>query len=272
MPLELTYRADTTVPVEVEGLTPDVFQGASLDEIRCFKVFHGNCPTPLGDLFDVAGDSADMVWHVRGELSGVHWLGAHQKAGEIHVHGPVGRHLGSQMQGGAIRVEGNSGDWLGAEMRGGLIHVRGDAGDLVGAAYRGSPRGMTGGAILVYGSAGSEIGHTMRRGMIAVGGTCGDLPGYAMLAGSLFVFGKCGSRPGAGMRRGTLGLFGRPHAHLLPTFHFACRYRPQVLLLLAERLRAQGFPFDLQALASPVDLFQGDFLEGGRGEVWMPVR
>jgi formylmethanofuran dehydrogenase subunit C len=272
MALELIYTAETNVPVEVEGLTPDALRGATLDKVRKFEVFHGNRPMPLGDLFHVKGDTADLEWHLHGDVSGVHWLGAHMAEGEIHIHGPAGRHVGSGMRGGTIVLDGDASDWLGAEMRGGMIRVVGDAGNLVGAAYPGSLRGMRGGAIFVHGNAGSEIGHSMRRGMIAVAGTCGDLPGYGMLAGSLLVFGASGERPGAGMRRGMLGLFGTPRPNLLPTFRYACRYRPAALQLIAKQLTASGFPIDREVLTADVDLFHGDLLEGGRGEILMPAQ
>ena len=126
-------------------------------------------------------------------------------------------------------------------------------------------------ASVFVGNAGSEVSHLMRRGWIAVGGACGDWAGYAMLAGSLFVIGPCGTRPGAGMRRGTIALFGSPSPELLPTFRFACRYGSPALQLMARQLAAWGFPRDQALDASDVDLFQGDFLEGGRGEIWIPA-
>jgi formylmethanofuran dehydrogenase subunit C len=266
MPLHLTYQADTNVPVEIEGFTPEAVAGASLDEVRRVEIFHGNRTVPLGEMFDVTGDTRDLEWHLEGDLSGVHWIGAHMRAGSIRVHGSAGRHLGSQMQGGMISVDGDAGDWVGPEMRGGMIRVAGNVGDLAGAAYRGSPRGMTGGTIVVHGNAGDELGHTMRRGWIAVGGDCGDLPGFGMLAGSIVVLGKCGIRPGAGMRRGTLALLGDARVKLLPTFRFACRQQPVVLGLLQRQLGTLGLPL-ASSTAGDVDIFNGDLLAGGRGEV-----
>jgi formylmethanofuran dehydrogenase subunit C len=152
-------------------------------------------------------------------------------------------------------------------MRGGLIRVRGRAGHLVGAAYRGSPRGMTGGTILIHGDVGNEIGHSMRRGLLAAGGRAADLVGFNMLAGTILVFGECGIRHGAGMRRGTLGFFGPTPPPLLPSFRRACRYRPEALGLVLRHLLRLGFPVPEDLPAADVELYNGDLLEGGRGEL-----
>lgn len=269
MPLSLTYQAQTTLPVEVAGLTPTWARGKSLDEIRQFEVLHGNERLPLAELFELAGEASDLRLDLHGDLTGVHWLGAELAEGEIHVHGPVGRHLGSEMSGGAIHVHGDAGDWVGAAMRGGLIHVRGDAGDQVGAAYRGSPQGMTGGTILVDGSAGDEVGRQMRRGLIAIGGSVGVLLGYELLAGTILVFGECGSYPGAGMRRGTLGLFGTSRPALLPSFRYACQGRPPVLPLLFSELRQLGFESGASLDGRSLDIYSGDLVSLGRGEIFV---
>jgi len=269
MPLTLTYTAETSVPVEIEGLTPDWASGKSLEEIQRFEIFHGNQKLPLSEMFDVAGDPSDQRFDFHGNLSGVHWIGAHMREGEIHIHGPGGRHIGSEMHDGVIHVEGDSDGWVGAEMHGGLIHVHGSAGHLVGAAYRGSAKGMTGGTILVDGNAGNEIGLTMRRGMIAIGGQAGDMLGFNMIAGTVLVFGPCGIRAGAGMRRGTLGLLGPEPPTLLPSFRYACTARPQVLPLMLHALRRQGFTVDEQLLGAQYDQYNGDLVALGKGEVFL---
>ena len=208
MPIKLTYRAETSVPVEIEGLTPDWACDKSLAEIERFEIFHGNRKLPLAEMFTVAGDASDKRFDFEGNLSGVHWIGAHMRSGQIHVHGPAGRHVGSEMRGGEIRVEGDAGGWVGCEMRGGLIHVQGNAGHLVGAAYRGSAKGMTGGTILVDGDAGNEIGLSMQQGIIAIGGAAGDMLGFNMTDGTMLVLGDGGIRAGAGMHGGTIALLG----------------------------------------------------------------
>ena len=272
MPLDLTYTAETPIPVEIEGFTPNAVGGMTLAEIRQITIFHGNQKVPLGEMFQVEGDPSDLRWNLHGNLSGVHWIGAHMTEGAIHVHGPAGRHLGSEMSGGTITVDGDAGDWVGGEMQGGLIQVHGRAGHLVGAAYRGSRVGMRGGTILIDGDAGNEVGHTMRRGWITIGGDCQDMVAFNMLAGTVCVFGQCGIRPGAGMRRGTLGLFGTARPELLPTFRYACRYHPLVLRLMWKRLTKLGMQTDHQVISSELELYQGDLLDGGRGEVLLRAR
>ncbi|MCH8923454.1 MAG: formylmethanofuran dehydrogenase subunit C [Planctomycetes bacterium] len=167
-----------------------------------------------------------------------------------------------------IVVNGNAGDWVGAEMHGGRIHIRGDAGHLVGAVYRGGRRGMTGGEILIDGDAGNEIGHTMRRGTIAVGGCSGDAAGFNMIAGSVFLFGEPGIRPGAGMRRGTIVFGGSATTpDVLPTFKFACTYRPVFLQFYFRQLESFGFPVPENCPAAAYHRYCGDFLESGKGEI-----
>ena len=267
MSLKLAYRGETSVPVEVEGLTPDWAGDKSLAEIERFEIFHGNRKLPLAEMFSVAGDASDGRIDFEGNLAGVHWIGAHMHSGEIHIHGPAGRHVGSQMLAGQIRVEGDAGGWVGAEMRGGQIHVQGTAGHLVGAAYRGSPKGMIGGTILVDGDAGNETGLSMRRGIIAIGGAAGDMAGFNMIAGTILVLGQCGIRAGAGMRRGTICALGPAPPPMLPTFRYACTMRPHILSLMLRQVRRQGLAMVEASLPADVDLYNGDLVALGRGEI-----
>lgn len=267
MSLDLTYLETSSVPVEVEGITPDALVGKSTEEVRRLPVFVGNAETELGDLFRVDGDAADgqLNWH--GDLTGVHWIGAKMSSGRIHIHGSAGRHIGSEMAGGEILVDGDAGDWVGAELRGGVIQVRGSAGHQVGAAYRGSRRGMLGGTIVIEGSVGNELGHTMRRGLIVVAGDAGDLIGFNMLAGTILVLGCVGIRHGAGMKRGTIGLLGRERPDLLPTFRYACRFQPQAMNLVMREVEQLGVAIPAEIHADGFQLFNGDLIEGGRGEI-----
>lgn len=267
MALHLRYHGETHLPVEIEGLTPDWARDKTLAEIERCEILHGNRHVPLAELFAVSGTSGDSRIELSGELRGVHWIGAKMASGEIRIAGSAGRHLGSGMQGGAIVVEGSAGDWVGAEMRGGNIEIHGDAGDQVGGAYRGSAKGMTGGMILVRGNAGHEVGHTMRRGTIAIGGSAGDLVGMNMIAGTILVFGPCGIRAGAGMRRGTIGLFGPRPAPLLPTFRYGATFQPEFLRLVLQSLRAHGLPLDDALWSTPMEIYHGDLVELGRGEI-----
>ena len=267
MPLILTLKQLPEVPLVVEGITPDRLRSKSLAEIERLPIFQGNCQWPLGEWFSVTGHAAEEVIAWEGDLSRVHWIGAKMASGRMMIGGSAGRHLGSEMSGGEIHVAGSAGDFAGCQMRGGLVHVRGNAGQLVGGAYRGSARGMTGGTILIGGHAGDEIGHTMRRGLIAVGGSVGDVAGFNMLAGTILILGRVGIRHGAGMKRGTIVLAGKPRPPLLPSFRRACRYRPEMLPLLARRLAAFEFQVAEEVLTSSYELFNGDLLSGGRGEI-----
>jgi formylmethanofuran dehydrogenase subunit C len=272
MPLRLTLRQTSNIPLEVEGITPDTVRGQSLAEIEKLEIFHGNAKTPLAEFFSVAGNAADEVHDWEGDLAGVHWIGAKMRAGRIVVQGNAGRHVGSELRGGEIHVLGDAGDWAGAELHGGLIRIRGRAGDNVGSAYRGSAKGMTGGTILVEGDAGSEAGRLMRRGLIAIGGSVGDLAGVNLLAGSILIFGESGVRPAAGMKRGTLALLGKMAPPLLPSFRRACRYRAEHLQLIFRQLKQLEFPVADELLSCAYDLYNGDLVEGGRGEILLPAR
>ena len=267
MPLTLTYTGQTSVPVEIEGFTPSWAKDKSLAEIEQFEIFHGNQKLPLAEMFRVEGNASDLRFDLEGDLSGVHWIGAHMSEGAIHIHGSGGRHIGSEMRGGEIHVDGDAGGWLGAEMHAGFIHVQGSAGHLVGAAYRGSAKGMTGGMILVDGDAGNEVGLTMRRGMIVIGGRAGDVLGFNMIAGTVLVFGECGIRPGAGMRRGTLGLLGPNPPALLPSFRYACTSHLQVLPMMCNQLREQGFGIESSVANAECDIYSGDLVALGKGEI-----
>jgi formylmethanofuran dehydrogenase subunit C len=271
MPLRLTLRTKTSIPLEVEGVTPGIVRGKSLAEIERIEIFEGNVKSRLADFFALSGRSDDDTHEWEGDLTGVHWIGAKMQSGRVLVNGNAGRHVGSEMQGGEIYVEGNAGDWVGGEMHGGLIHVHGSAGHLVGAAYRGSARGITKGTILIGGDAGNEIGRSMRRGLIAVAGRVGDLAGANMLAGSIVLFGESGIRHGAGMKRGTIAFLGGKAPPLLPSFRRACRCQPDVLHLIYRHLRRLEFAFDERLATAWYDLYNGDFLSGGRGELLIRV-
>ncbi|MBL9161125.1 MAG: formylmethanofuran dehydrogenase subunit C [Planctomycetaceae bacterium] len=268
MTLRLTNLADDRVPIEFVGLTPAALAGMSLAGIQRLHVLRGNRETALGELFQVTGDSADLDWLMEGDCRHVHGLGTGIDAGSIVVNGPIGRRAGFGMRGGRIEVRGNAGDWLGAEMRGGVIRVRGTAGSHVGAATPGAKRGMAGGTILVDGDAGDEVGARMRRGVIAVAGSAGANLGFRMLAGTILVFGSSGPHVGMGMRRGTIGVFGSPRPTLLPTFQSGYHGPLPMLRMLQSQLASESFaPEQLSQLATAVELFHGDTLQLGRGEV-----
>src|SRR5262249_10346337 len=148
MALTLCAMARASLPVEVEGLTPDRLRERTPSEIERLEILQGNRRVPLVELFRVSGDPSDGRLVFEGDSSGGHQIGLGMSGGEIRVRGEAGRHLGAEMSGGMIAVDGDVGDWAGAEMKGGVIRVVGSAGHHVGSAYSGSRRGMTDGAIL----------------------------------------------------------------------------------------------------------------------------
>lgn len=269
MPLRITVRSTSSIPLEVDTVRVADVREQSADDVARTLVQRGNEQRPLADFFDVSGSAADdetIVWE--GDCSRVKLIAAGLEHGTVIVEGDAGMHLGAQMSGGRIEVRGNAADWVGAEMSGGLIHVHGNAGHLVGAVYRGGRRGMRGGTILVDGDAGNEIGHTMRRGVIAVGGRTGDATGFNMIAGTVLAGGETGIRPGAGMRRGTV-VFTGDTPDILPTFRDAGLQRPTFLRFYLLELRRLGFAVADELLESDYRRYDGDFLELGRGEILM---
>jgi formylmethanofuran dehydrogenase subunit C len=262
--LDLTLHTAPAVPIEAEVITPARLAGLSLLETAKLTVVHGNQSAELGEFFRVAGAAGGEI-HVSGDLARVKLVGAGMAEGRIVVHGTAGMHLGVGMTGGEIVVEGNAGDWVGAEMTGGRIIVRGDAGHMVGAPYRGSRIGMQGGEILIFGSAGNEAGSGMRRGLLAIAGDSGDFTGVNMLAGTIAVLGRLGWRPGAGMRRGTI--VSMHPAEMLPTFAYACTFRPVILRLYLPYLRGLGLPITEAQVQGSYQRWCGDAVELNRGEI-----
>ena len=269
MTTTLRLAAQTSTPLEIEGVVPDRVRILTLAEIEKLPIQHGNRKVALAEFFRVSGDPADARIDIEGDCSGVHGIGAGMTEGEIRVHGDAGRHVGSAMTGGQLTVVGNVSDYAGCEMHGGLLVIAGNAGHLAGAAYPGSKKGMTDGTILINGSAGSHAGASMRRGILAIRGACGDGPGFNMIAGSILVFGTCGSRPGAGMKRGTIALLGNTPIRLLPTFRMAGTFRPLFFRLLFRELGKFGFAVDQELDTADLSLAHGDLVALGKGEIWM---
>jgi formylmethanofuran dehydrogenase subunit C len=264
MALTLTLREPPTVPLETDGLTPDGLAGRSRGEIEALPVWHGNRRVQLGDFFTVSGDG-DEELRVEGDLRRVKFLGAGMTAGRLTVAGDAGMHTGAEMRGGELVVEGDVGDFAGVSMRGGRIAVQGSAGHQLGGAQPGERAGMRGGEILVQGDAGDQVGAGLRRGLIAVGGRIGDAAGLRMLAGTIVALGELGTPTGAAMRRGTI--VAMTQVTLLPTFAFACSYRPPFLRMYLRHLRALGLPVTDEQIDGRYARWSGDGLELRRGEI-----
>lgn len=259
-PLDLPRLA-----LEAEAIAPERLAGRSEREVALLPVQIGNATAQLGEFFRVRGAGSDEI-RIDGDVSRVKGIGAGMTRGRLVVEGGVGMHAGARMRGGELVVMGDAGAWVGAEMAGGVLRIGGSAGDYAGAAYPGSRLGMTGGALLVGGNAGSELGAVMRRGLIAVRGSAGDYAGFNMIAGSIVLCGGAGRRTAAGMKRGSLVAF--RSLELLPTFRYACTYRPEFLALLLRELRdVFGFAIDARYLSGLYRRYSGDFAELGRGEI-----
>ena len=269
MALLLDYQPRTSIPVELDGVTPDRLATQTVTEIERIAVPYGNRSVPLASLFSVTGDPSDGRIELTGDLSHVHRMGTGMNHGAMHIRGDAGRQVGGGMSGGEIHVDGHAGDWVGAEMSGGLIHVRGSAGHAVGSAYPGSRMGMTDGTILIDGDAGDDLGSKMRRGTIAVRGSCGASLGFGMIAGTILAFGRCEARAGAGMRRGTIGCFGLDLPELNPAFVPAGRFQPVFFRLIFAELARLGFSIDPTLLDHALTLYRGDLVVRGKGEIWM---
>lgn len=264
MSITLTLQTISTVPVEAEVISPDRLTGLSAAEIAALPVQHGNQKAALGDFFRVSGSSNGEV-RLEGDLSRVKLIGAGMTKGRLIIAGNAGMHVGAGMADGEIVVEGDAGDWAGAEMSAGRLEIKGNAGHLVGSGYRGSTVGMKGGEIIVHGSAGNEIGGAMRRGLIAIGGSSGDFTGVNMLAGTIIVLGQLGWRSGAGMQRGSI--ISMQNAPILPTFTYACTYRPTFLPIYLRHLQGLGLPITEAHLSGYYRRWSGDSVELNRGEI-----
>jgi formylmethanofuran dehydrogenase subunit C len=262
--LILTLHTQPAVPLEADVIAPQRLEGLTAAEVAAMALQYGNQRAQIGDFFQVEG-AGDGEIRIVGDVSRVKRMGTGMTGGRILIEGDAGMHLGAGMAGGEIRVQGNVGDWLGAEMSGGRITVSGNAGHMVGSALRGSRSGVQGGEIIVLGNAGNEVGGGTRRGLIAIGGDCGDFAGVNMLAGTLVVLGHLGWRPGAGMRRGTI--VSMHTADLLPTFGYACAYRPVALRLVLCHLRRRGLPVTDVQLNGRYRRWSGDGVELNKGEV-----
>jgi formylmethanofuran dehydrogenase subunit C len=264
MPLTLTLREPPTVPLETEGLTPDLLASRRRGEIEALTVWHGNRRAQLADFFTVSGNGGEEL-RVEGDLRRIKFLGARMTAGRLIIAGDAGMHTGAEMRGGDLLVEGDVGDFAGVNMRGGRLVVRGSAGHQLGGAQPGERAGMRGGEILVHGDAGDQVGGGLRRGLIAVAGRLGGAAGLRMLAGTIVALGRLGAPPGAAMRRGTIVAMSQ--VTLLPTFGFACSYRPPFLRLYLRHLRELGLALTDEQIEGRYARWCGDGLELRRGEI-----
>ena len=246
------------VPVDAENITPDMFIGKNLDEIKLLRIYEGNRERILADIFvveqkyDIQDDNASI--QMLGDFTKVKRIGAKMSLGQIVVNGNVGMRLGEGMKGGKINVNGNADSWAGMMMKGGIIEISGNAGDYVGSSYRGSTVGMTGGKIIVNGDAGNEVGCFMNDGLINIKGKVMDFVGIHMRGGTILVEGDAGTRAGAEMMGGKIVILGKVPS-ILPSI-IVDEFRKSVKVY---KDRIEG----------PFYLFKGDITESWNGSVYI---
>ena len=250
--ITLTLLKKLQFPVIAECISPDVFQGKTVDEIASLPVWEGNKQKKLGDIFKVEQTPEETIRiTIEGDASEVRRVGFKMKAGEIVVNGNIGMHLGEKMCGGKIVVNGNAGQWAGSELKGGLIEIHGNASDYLASPYRGSDRGMKGGKIMVDGNVGSDSAVFMKGGVIKIRGDAGPFLGFRMRDGAIHVEKKAANRIGASMTGGKIivsGFLEEP----MPTFTIDS-IKPKVKL------------DDTETVAGPFYVFLGDLAENSTG-------
>ncbi len=266
--LVASFVDELRIPIEVDNLIPDHLKSLTYQEIEELPILWGNQIISLKSIATIYGDATDGKVIFAGETDCLKRIGAKMTEGCIEVHGNAGWHLGREMRGGEIKVFGDVGDYCGGEMAGGKIIVLGNAGNHVGGAFPGSPKGIRGGFIYIQKNAGHEIATQMRRGWIIVGGNCGDFCGAGMIAGSLWIFGKTGMGTGTGMKRGTI--VASDCTELPPTFCQSTRDLPRFLQFYFHSLREENIEFPAIWGKRLFQLYRGDLLEKGLGEIWIP--
>jgi len=128
MSLELTHLGETSLPIDLDGVLPELLCESTFAEIEKTPIRLGNRSVALAELFRLSGKPG-MRLELSGDLTNVHGIGGGVSAGEIHVRGDVGRLAGQGMSGGKLHIGGNADDGLGRQMAGGQICVSGNAGE-----------------------------------------------------------------------------------------------------------------------------------------------
>lgn len=245
--------------LEAEGISPDVFSGKTVEDIKGLKVWKGNKQLTIDDYFEISGELGDTAKEIKivleGDLSKIKHIGEGMTAGEILIKGNAGMHTAAKMKGGKITVEGNVDDWTGVEMKGGVLTILGNARNYLGAAYRGASVGMQGGTIEVEGDCGTEAGEWMKKGIITIKGKVGSFAGIHMQGGLIILHNLVAERVGAEMKKGKIIIHGKVE-ELLPSFKFDGEAASAVI---DEEKEIEG----------PFLKFIGDIAEKGKGEIYL---
>ena len=258
--------AETNIPVDAECISPDVFGGKGIDEIKNLPVLHGNRNKRLDELFEFLDNNNSDI-EINGDVTRVKHIGSKMSSGKITINGNCGMHLGAEMTGGEIIVGGNVSDWAGAEMKGGIIRIKGNAGNFLGSGYRGAKKGMENGIITVDGSAGNNPGTAMYQGTIVIFGNMEDFAGAYMTGGTIYCFGNAGNRAGAEMKDGTIIIC--RDSEMLPTFKYNSTSNPVFVRLFLNELRKYDIAVDDKYIAGLYKRYSGDLAETGKGEIFI---
>ena len=253
----LTPKRKFTFPVNAECINPDIFHGKDITEIANLKLFEGNKPKKLSDLFKIEeNNAASPTITINGDISEVRKIGTGMKTGEILINGNVGMHLGEKMAGGKITVNGDAWQWAGSAMKKGLIEIHGNAGDYLASPYRGTTEGMKGGKIVVDGDVGNDSGAYLHGGLIKIkGNNIGQFLGFHMSDGTIHVEKNARSRIGANMTGGKIIVSGVVE-EVMPTFSIDS-VKPKVKI------------DDTESAAGPFYVFLGDLAEKGKGKLFV---
>ncbi|MCX8171776.1 MAG: formylmethanofuran dehydrogenase subunit C, partial [Candidatus Bathyarchaeota archaeon] len=82
-------------------MSPDIFDGKSIEEISRLKVWEGNKTRCLSDLFNIKVEESgdEITINLVGDFIKVRNVGANMSRGKIIVDGSIGMHLGEGMNG-----------------------------------------------------------------------------------------------------------------------------------------------------------------------------
>jgi formylmethanofuran dehydrogenase subunit C len=102
-----------------------------------------------------------------------------------------------------------------------------------------------------------------------IGGAAGDMLGFNMTDGTILVLGDAGIRAGAGMHGGMIGLLGPTPPPVLPSFRFDRTTRPESLASVLRNIRDKGLRHDESLLPAEIDVYVGDLVAEGTGELYL---
>lgn len=254
--ITLTPCKQFDVPVQVSCITPEAFQGKTIEEIAEMPLTEGKIQLKLGDLFKIEQTSTETPnITINGDVSKVKRIGQGMKTGEIVINGDVGMHTGEKIAGGKITINGNAGGWTGSQMKNGLIEIHGDASDYLASPYRGSDTGMHGGVIIVDGKVGSDSACYMKGGVIKIKGGAGRFLGYHMSDGTIYVAKECASRLAPCMTGGKIIVAGVLE-EVMPTFTI-------------DSIKPKAKVDDTFTAQGPFYVFLGDLAQNGTGKLFI---